>query len=405
MSIPIPAKRIATFEKKAYGMFIHYGLYSQLACGEKTMDFNNIPLDEYVKLKDTFTAKSFDAKKIARFAKASGMKYITLTARHHDGFSLYDTKGLCDYDAVHSPAGRDLIREFVGACNEEGIMPMLYHTTIDWYQSSYRDNFESYLQYLRDSVEILCTSYGRIGGFWFDGNWDRPNADWQEDQLYGLIRKYQPDAMIINNTGVDALGRAGHPELDSVTYELGRPKPMKRDGAPKYLAAEMCNTLNDHWGYAPEDFNYKSVAQMIETLCGCRKVGANYLLNISPMGDGSIVPLQANMIESIGEWIKKCGKCIYDGKPSEIVGEDKNFALECHGKLYLFIFSLKTFIENRKSKYEYFQKLPGAVKQIKWTDNGENVEFVQRDEHLWINATPFPYGKSYVVRVAEVELE
>jgi len=129
-SIPISAVRIKDFENRAFGMFIHWGLYSQLQRGEWTQHITGIELDEYMKLKDSFTAKDFDADEIVAIAKKAGMKYITLTTRHHEGFSLYDTCGLNDYDAIHSPAKRDLVREFIEACNKEDILPMLYHTTL-----------------------------------------------------------------------------------------------------------------------------------------------------------------------------------------------------------------------------------------------------------------------------------
>ena len=121
MAIPIPEKRIADFENMGFGMFIHYGLYSQMGCGEWVMNIANIPVEEYKKLFDTFTAKDFDARKIAKTAKAAGMRYITLTTRHHDGFSLYDTKGLSDYDAPPIlPLTATLSAKFVEACRERG---------------------------------------------------------------------------------------------------------------------------------------------------------------------------------------------------------------------------------------------------------------------------------------------
>ncbi len=412
MAIPIPESRIAKFENMGFGMFIHYGIYSQLGCGEWVMDIAQIPKEEYVKLADTFTAKDFDAKAIARTAKAAGMNYITLTTKHHDGFCLYDTKGLCDYDAPHSACKRDLIREFVDACNEEGIMPMFYHATLEWYHEEFNTDFKKYLQYLRDSVEILCTQYGKIGGLWFDGNWSKPaGTDWEEDKLYEVIRRHQPDAIIVNNTGLDARGAVGNPEIDSVTFEQGRPTPMDREGAPKYLAAEMCHTMNDHWGYGKCDLNYKSLPEMIETLCACRKVGANYLLNVGPEGDGKIPDMQKTIIESMGTWIKECGKCIYEGKPSKIEGEYKNFALEADGKAYLFIHGLNVLgsahviVAGGGLGYKYFKKVDRKVKSAKWTDNGENLELVQNGEHLWVNATGFPYGCNYVVRIVEIEFE
>ncbi len=412
MAIPIPESRIAKFENMGFGMFIHYGIYSQLGCGEWVMDIAQIPKEEYVKLADTFTAKDFDAKAIAKTAKAAGMNYITLTTKHHDGFCLYDTKGLCDYDAPHSACGRDLIREFVDACNEEGIMPMFYHATLEWYHEEFETDFPKYLQYLRDSVEVLCTQYGKIGGLWFDGNWSKPaGTDWEEDKLYEVIRRHQPDAIIVNNTGLDARGAVGNPEIDSVTFEQGRPSPMNREGMPKYLAAEMCHTMNDHWGFGKCDLNYKSLPDMIETLCACRKVGANYLLNVGPEGDGKIPDMQKTMLEAMGVWIKECGSSIYEGKPSKIEGEYKNFALEANGKAYLFIHGLNVLgsahviVAGGGLGYKYFKKVDRKVKSAKWTDNGENLEFVQNGEHLWVNATGFPYGCNYVVRVMEIEFE
>ena len=155
MAVPTPEKRIVEFEKLGLGMFVHWGLYSQLGAGEWAFWHSDRDMQNYKKLKDTFTAEDFDARKLVLTAKATGCKYITLTTRHHEGFSLYDTKGLCDFDAPHSAAGRDLIREFVDACNEEGIVPFFYHTTLDWYQPSFNENFDEYLEYLRKSVEVL----------------------------------------------------------------------------------------------------------------------------------------------------------------------------------------------------------------------------------------------------------
>ena len=237
--IPIPEKRIADFEKLGFGLFIHWGLYAQIGKGEWVMNLADIPKEEYAKLAATFTAENFSGREIARTAKKAGMKYAVLTTRHHDGFSLYDTCGLNDFDAPHAACKRDLVRDFVDGCNSEGILPFFYHTTLDWREESFRTDFKEYQKYLRRSVEILCTNYGKIGGLWFDGNWSRTDVDWEEDALYSLIRKNQPDAMIINNTGLDARGFIGKSYIDSVTFEQGKPSRMNREGAPKYVASEM----------------------------------------------------------------------------------------------------------------------------------------------------------------------
>ena len=132
MEIPTPLPRIAAFEKLGFGIFVHWGLYSQWGKGEWAQCIYNIPPDEYAKWMDTFTAEDFNARELAKMAKDAGAKYITLTTRHHEGFSLYDTCGLNEFDAPHSPAKRDLVREFVDACREFDIVPFFYHTTIDW---------------------------------------------------------------------------------------------------------------------------------------------------------------------------------------------------------------------------------------------------------------------------------
>lgn len=411
MALPVPEKRIADFEKMGFGMFIHWGLYSRLGEGEWIMHLKNIPKEKYSKLKEEFTAENFDAEKIVFTAKEAGMKYITMTTRHHEGFSLYDTRGLSDYDAPHSPAGRDLIEEYIKACNKYEIMPMLYHTTLDWYDDRFKNDFKSYLEYLRSSVEILCTQYGKIGGLWFDGNWSKPNADWEEDKLYSMIRKFQPDAMIINNTGITARGETGNDYLDSVTFEQGRPEPMNREGMKKYIAAEMCQTINDHWGFGAADLDSKSVPTLIESLCACRKIGANYLLNVGLTADGKITKLHEAILEEIGKWIKITGNSIYNGTPSKIKGEDKDFALESDNCIYFYIHDLavsakEQVVMDRKTKdrHRTFSKVNRKIKKIEWTDCDEELAFTQNDDNLKIDCTEYPYGKSLVVRVAKATI-
>ncbi len=409
--IPTPAPYIRRFENLGFGMFVHFGLYAQMGRGEWIKCIAGIPTEEYNKLMDTFTACDFDARAMVKMAKAAGCKYIVLTTRHHDGFSLYDTCGLSDFDAPHSPAGRDLIREYVDACNEEGIIPFFYHTTLDWFVPEFNEDFPSYLEYLRRSVEILCTRYGKIGGLWFDGNWSKPNEDWKEDELYGTIRRHQPEAIIVNNSGIHLRGAYGHPEIDSVTFENGAAEPMDRTGKPKYVAGEMCQTINDHWGYGRGDFNCKSTAELIETLCHCRRVGANYLLNIGPTEQGGIEPLQKALMLTIGAWIDVFGEAIYLPKPAGISGEDKNFGLrnEETGTVYLFVHDLartgdtNVTVPGGGKGDKCFTGVPAGVKRITWMDNGEELVFTQDGDTLSVNCTGAPYGFSFVVRVAKVE--
>ena len=407
MTIPKAKKYISDFEKMGFGMFVHWGLYSQLGKGEWTYFIHNRKMDEYKKLINTFTAKDFDAEKLVLTAKNAGCKYIVFTTRHHEGFSLYDTCGLSDFDAVHSPAKRDLVREYVNACNKYGIVPFFYHTTLDWYNEDYKNDFNKYLEYLKKSVELLCKNYGKIGGFWFDGNWDKEDADWKEDELYAIIRKYQPEAIIVNNTGLNRHGETGNPEIDSVTFEQGRPTPMNREGMKKYLAAEMCCTINDHWGIGKDDFNYKSPKELIENLCHCRKVGANFLLNIGPTAQGDVDTYQGELMKLIGKWMNHYKNAIYNGRPCNVSGIGENFALEDEKNLYLFFFNwAHTGNENVTIGGQYcgsyaFGNVTVDIDHIEWMDNGERLNFVQKNDILAVQATGFPYGMSTCVRVAK----
>ena len=268
----IVEQRIKQFETLGLGLFVHFGLYSLLGRGEWIKFNERIPDEEYERLTASFCPAPDWADRLAEAAAMAGCRYITLTARHHDGFSLYDTRGLNNYDAPHA-CSRDLIAEFVAACRKQGLRPFFYHTLLDWREPGYRTDFHAYLTYLRASVERLCTNYGEIGGIWFDGMWDKPDADWQEDVLYATIRRHQPEAIIINNTGLHERGKLGHIELDSVTFERGRPWPINLADSPKYIASEMCQTMGDTWGYGAGDLNYKAPAELIEDLCVCRRCG------------------------------------------------------------------------------------------------------------------------------------
>ena len=402
-----PEKRVEEFEKMGFGMFVHWGLYSQLGMGEWTYKLHNRDMNEYKKLKDTFTAENFDAEKMVLTAKKAGCKYITLTTRHHEGFSLYDTCGLNDFDAPHSACGRDLVREFVDACNKHNIVPFFYHTTLDWYNKDFEEDFDAYLEYLRKSVEILCTNYGKIGGLWFDGNWSKSDADWKLDELYGTIRKFQPEAMIINNTGLNARGEIGHPEIDSVTFEQGRPTPINREGMSKYISAEMCYTLNDHWGVGYSDFNYKSPKELIECLCDCRKVGANFLLNIGPGPQGNVIPMQKELLSIMGDWMKLFGEAIYNGKVYDSRSIGRSFVLKGDGCLYIFCYDLgiegmdHVTVGGRYNGVYAFSGIKDEIKSIEWMDNKEQLEFTQKEGNLMVNFTGTPYGTSYCVRVAK----
>ncbi|MEZ6195315.1 MAG: alpha-L-fucosidase [Planctomycetota bacterium] len=407
---PVLAPRVARFREMGFGMFLHWGLYSQLGAGEWAMHFRKMEPAGYMKLMGSFRAEGFSGREIARVARRAGMRYATLTSRHHDGFSLYDTRGLSPLDVTHTPAKRDLVADFVEGCRAEGVVPMLYCTTLDWSDSRFEKDWKAYQRYLRDSVELLCTRYGPIGGFWFDGNWSRKDVDWELDALYGLIRRHQPEALIINNTGIEAGGTLVHPEIDSVTFERGRPEPIEGVSPDKVVAGEMCHTFNFHWGIATRDFNYLSPAHVIEELCQCRRVGANLLMNVGPDASGRIPDYERAALARVGDWIALHGGAegpIYRGRPAAARGEGDDFVLDLGERSFAFITGLtrtadsRAHGEARGAGPRVFRDLrPFAA--ARWLDDGEALKLEREGGRTTLHATAYPYGTNTVVRVAEL---
>lgn len=407
-----PKKYILDFEALGMGLFVHYGVYSKFEQGEWVLKLHNLDPKEYEEIARQTDFSSFDAKNLVHAAKSAGAKYITLTTRHHDGFSLYDTRGLSDYDVMHTPNGRDLIKEFVDACREESIIPFFYHTTLDWHHKDFENDFDKYLDYLYKSVEILCTCYGKIGGFWFDGNWAKPHADWRLDELYSMIRRLQPEAIIDNNTGLSAQGEVTHPEIDSVSFEQGRPIPVDYTKFNKYVSGEMSFTLNEHWGIA-KDINYKSMKWIVESAASCRKYGNNLLINVGPYIDSEIPLMQKAILEELGKWVSMCGCSFYEGRPSEIKGEGEDFALRVKdGTDFAYIFGVRMWgdenvLQSKTSDFKVFRNVVKKIKEINWIDSNEKVVFSQDVQQgiLTIHPSKFTYGNSWIVRVAKIKYE
>ena len=394
---------IENFKRLGFGMFIHFGLYSVIGRGEWYYMQYVPDKNEYESTINKFKITKNWAKNLVKTAKDAGCKYITLTTRHHDGFSLYDTRSLSEFDAPHSPTGRDLIRGFVDECNKEGIIPFFYHTLLDWHNPDYNNDFPKYIDYLDKSIEILCKNYGKIGGFWFDGMWDKPNEDWQEDRIYGTIRKYQPEAMIINNTGLNALGQTGHIEIDSVTFERG--KPAFVDTSEKPIAGEVCDALTDHWGYAKYDICLKSPKELIETLVDCRKYDCNLLLNSGLKGNGEMDEGEKAAFKRIGMWIKENKNFIYKAKSTDLTAENADMMTDgeyyyaaIKGVLMSANCNVAKFGESKKVTLNTDKRIVDA----EWLDSGKEINLKTDNSFV---CEPFEYGKSLAVRVAKFKLK
>jgi alpha-L-fucosidase len=312
------------FEDAKFGMFVHWGVYSLLGKGEWVMNNDKIPISEYEKLPPRFNPAKFDADEWVRLARAAGMKYLTVTSKHHDGFCMFDSK-LTAYDIIDAtPYGKDPMKALVAACHKQGIKLFFYYSLLDWHHPDYfprgrtgqtagrpeKGDWKSYVTYYQGQVRELCTEYGEIGGIWFDGWWDRPDADWDLAGTYRMIHELQPGAVVGNNHHV-----VPFPGEDFQMFEQDLPgnnsAGFNKAGVAAGLPLETCLTLNGSWGYNARDRNFKSPEQVIHALVGAAGRGANLLLNVGPKPDGTIGQESSERLMAVGKWLEKYGKAIY----------------------------------------------------------------------------------------------
>jgi alpha-L-fucosidase len=312
------------FENAKFGLFIHWGVYSLLGMGEWVMETDKIPITEYRKLPPQFNPVKFDAEDWARLAKAAGVRYVTITSKHHDGFCMFDSK-LTDYDVVDaSPYGKDPLKALADALRKQHIKLFFYYSLLDWHHPDFhplgksgrhagrekKGEWEKYVAYYQGQVRELCTNYGEIGGFWFDGWWDRPDAAWDLEGTYRLIHQLQPGALVGNNHHV-----APFPGEDFQLFEQDLPGEnsagFNKVGATTALPLETCLTMNQSWGYNATDDHYKSPEQIIQALVGAAGRGANLLLNVGPKPEGAIGPEFTERLLTVGRWLESNGQAVY----------------------------------------------------------------------------------------------
>ena len=334
-------ERTQWFREARFGMFIHWGIYAIPARGEWVRSVERIPHEDYLKFFNEFTAAEYNPREWARLAKKAGMKYAVLTAKHHDGFCLWDTK-LTDFKSTNTPAGRDLVREYLEAFRAEGIKPGLYFSIIDWRHPDYphfgdrqhpmRDDpaysnenrdFGRYLEFMHGQVRELLTDYGKLDIMWFDFSYTDSNNDmrgpkWKAQELIDMVRSLQPHIIIDNrlegsgsNSGTiltdepsDYAGDFACPEQmippRGIVNKLGQAVPW-----------EACITLNNNWGYCAEDRHWKSAEMVIRMLTECVSKNGNLLLNVGPDAKGRIPPASAEILEEVGRWMANNGDSIY----------------------------------------------------------------------------------------------
>ncbi|NLG84606.1 MAG: alpha-L-fucosidase [Firmicutes bacterium] len=324
-------EHLAWFLEARFGMFIHWGIYAVPGRGEWVRQQEDIPEEVYRQYFETFEPVRYDPRAWARAAKAAGMKYAVMTAKHHDGFCLFDSS-YTDYKATNTPAGRDLIREYVEAFRAEGLKVGFYYSLLDWHHPDYpiagdrfhplrnhpdyqahRGNLSRYADYVRDQVRELLTNYGRIDILWFDFSYDEMRGEaWKATELVRMVRALQPWIIINDRLGGNL--KAREPEEyagDFTTPEQIIPPEGIRNETGEPVPWEACITLNDHWGYAAWDKNWKSPKTIVRALVECVSKGGNFLLNVGPTPKGEIPAACVRILEQVGEWMAQNGASIY----------------------------------------------------------------------------------------------
>lgn len=379
----------AWFEASRFGVFIHWGVYSVMGDGEWVMNDQKMSLSEYALLPKFFNPVDFNAKDWAKLFKASGAKYITFTTRHHDSFAMWDSK-MSDYNIVKAtPFKRDVVKELVDACRAEGIKVMFYYSLLDWKRDEYlpagrtgndlpgrdpsKGDWAKYIAFMKGQLTELLTNYGRIDGIWFDGHWDKKDANWHYDELYSHIHQLQPQCLIGNNHHIAPIEGE-----DFQMFERDLPgQNITGYGTDANhvgeLPKEVCGTIAGSWGFNIKDRKQKSFQEVLSYLVKAAGYGSNLLLNVGPMPNGEIQDYQQERLLQLGDWLKVYGESIYGTQGGFITPTD-DYALTKKGKIiYLHVLnpdkrtltipgftfklqSLKTFDGQQQLVYKVLEK-------------------------------------------------
>ena len=330
------------FQDARFGLFVHWGVYSLLGDGEWVMNNQNISIDEYEKLPRFFNPIDFDPAEWVAMVKEAGMKYITITSRHHDGFSMFDSK-VTDYDIIdQTPYGKDVLKLLAEECRKQGIKLFFYYSLLDWNRDDYfprgrtgrgipgrgEGKWEDYIAFMKAQLKELITNYGEIGGIWFDGHWDQKEwdgkkfgslkVDWHYDEIYGMIHQMQPQALIGNNHHIGVIEGEDFQMFEKDlpgNNTTGWGTPADQIGT---VPLEVCETINGSWGFNLQDRKHKSEKELIHYLIKAAGYGSNLLLNVGPMPNGKIQPKHQTSLKAMGVWLKENGTTIYGTRKGPI---------------------------------------------------------------------------------------
>jgi alpha-L-fucosidase len=314
-----------------FGMFIHWGLYASPARHEWVKNYERMTNEQYQKYFDIYNPDLFNPKDWAKMAREAGMKYVVLTAKHHEGFCLWDSK-YTDYKATNTPFGRDIIKEYVEAFRAEGLKVGFYYSLIDWHHPDYsidlrhpqRQESDSayaglnkgrdmnkYRDYMKNQVRELLTNYGEISIIWFDFSFPGKNGkgrnEWDSENLLKLARSLQPG--IIVDDRLDLRDVEGG-------WDFTTPEQVKVTKWPevngKKVPWETCQTFSGSWGYFRDETSWKSNSQLLELLIESVSKGGNLLLNVGPTARGTFDFRAQERLNSMGEWMKYNSRSIYN---------------------------------------------------------------------------------------------
>jgi alpha-L-fucosidase len=325
--------RMKWFREARFGMFIHWGLFTEAAgywngqpvpgAGEWAQNDLNIPLSQYAKLVPEFDPEKFNADDWVKTAKDAGMKYIVITTKHHEGFVMWPSK-LTDWGIASTPFRRDPLKELAGACRREGIRLCFYYSIMDWHSPLYAPrkpwndiatnspDMDAYVAYMKGQLKELLSNYGPVGILWFDGCWEKTWTRERGVDLYNYLRSLQPDIIVNNRVGSTSAWEEWFRNPQQVGGDYGTPEqaiPVSASGT--HLDWETCMTMNDTWGFKRQDHNWKSTTTLVRNLIDCASKGGNYLLNVGPTPEGVIPEASVTRLQEVGRWMKVNGDAIY----------------------------------------------------------------------------------------------
>lgn len=377
------------FQDMKFGLFIHWGIYSILGDGEWVMHNKKIPYDSYKRLAGFFNPQEFNAQEWVAFAKKAGMKYITITSRHHDGFSMFGTK-MSPYNIVDAtPYHKDPLMELAKECEKEGIELHFYYSLLDWGRPDYafgsdivdgkpvKGDWDSYIKFMKDQLTELITKYPGVKGIWFDGDWERTKVNWHYDEIYGLIHKLNPAILVGNNHHV-----APKDGEDFQMFEKDLPGGNTTGFAPDQtigkLPLETCETINNSWGFNINDRSFKSSKQIIHYLVNDAGRNANFLLNIGPMPNGKIQSEFTDTLAIVGAWVQKNGESIYGTRGSYVPPQPWGVITTKAKTMYVHITT------PQGEGYIFIPKVKEKVSKAVLLSNGNTVKFKQQPEGVFI---------------------